>query len=466
MEFLRTGVSGKTLTCAVASIALALILFVLMAIWQLVQGLHVLGNDLLLDEIQKVRSQAVHTVGRIEQVLESDRAADLRRFGTERVGDSFLSPTPTDDGRYVYAAVVDADSTVIWHTQRNQEGKQLKREWYDSVAYGLGPDVVRTHSTVLGQGLPVYDVHVPIFVGGLDVGSYHIGLSQRWLDQWSAEARSEYRLLRFLWIGLVIALAAVAGTALYLLSRQILVLQKAVTETYLRAASELGRLAAGLAHEIRNPLHALRLNVHAFRRTQQDQGALEPAEITRMLDESAREIDRVDKLLQQLINFASPAEPRVEAFNLNVELAGVVDFLGEELRRGNIEIRLVVPRGPVNVRMDPARLRQIMLNLLHNARDAMPDGGRIDVELTRRDTHAEIVVADEGTGIADSDLPHIFEPFFTTSDDGTGLGLALVKRFVEEMGGEIACEVNQPHGMRFRVRLQEVGTRVQGGACA
>lgn len=86
------------------------------------------------------------------------------------------------------------------------------------------------------------------------------------------------------------------------------------------------------------------------------------------------------------------------------------------------------------------------------------------MQLTRQDSHVEIAVADEGSGIADADLPHIFEPFFTTSDAGTGLGLALVKRFVREAGGDITCETNDPHGTRFCVRLTAAaGVKYHGG---
>jgi two-component system sensor histidine kinase HydH len=280
-------------------------------------------------------------------------------------------------------------------------------------------------------------------------------LNQALFGQRLGETKTTLLSGRSLWFAVILFVTIAAAASLVAGSRRMRRLQQTVTDTYMQAASELGRLAAGLAHEIRNPLHALRLNLHAFSRTRQDPTALEPAEINRMLEQSACEIDRIDKLLHQLIDFATPSEPRAEAFNMSAELDGVIDFIRQELRRSRVDVHLELPRVPISVCMDPARLRQIMLNLLHNARDSMPDGGRIEVIVSRRDTHVEILVVDQGCGIAEADRPHIFEPFFSSSDDGTGLGLALVKRFVQEAGGDIHCEANQPEGTRFRIRLAE-----------
>ncbi|MCH5374345.1 MAG: ATP-binding protein [Planctomycetes bacterium] len=453
---LRAGAFRNKFWLANVTIALSLVLLLTLTVWQSVADLHSLRNDLLREEILVVRAEAVRTAARVEQSLKSVGDANLDDLGKTAEALAWLrKDVDRRDVRYPYAAIVDSGGTVVWHTDPSQRGKHLRREWYESVAYEVGTDVVRTRSPVLSTGVLAYDVHVPILANGEEVGTYHIGLSQAWFAQRFADAKRQFLLERSLSVGAVFLVVVAAAASLYAISRRTQMLKTTVTRTYMRAASELGRLAAGLAHEIRNPLQALRLNLHTFRRTQQDSQMLEPAEIARMLDQSSAEIDRIDTLLSQLINFATPAKPRAEAFSLNSELEGVVDFISQELRRSDIDVHVDLPKSPVSIRMDRARLRQIMLNLLHNARDSMPDGGRIDVAITRKDPHVEIVVSDQGGGIAEADLPHIFEPFFTTSVDGSGLGLALVKRFVEEAGGEICCEANQPHGTRFRVRLTE-----------
>jgi signal transduction histidine kinase len=459
MEPVRSVITRTALAIAVSAIALALVLLPLVTVWWFVSDLNTLRYDLLRKEIHAMRSITERSAGHFEQLLESDPDAALGDVVLLQRLKPFLPHT--DDGqapRYAYAAVVGDDGVILSHTDPDRRGRQLGRDWYDRVLYPLGTDVRRTRSQALTGGLPAYDVYAQILVHGDKAGSYHLGLGQRWFDTWTAGARRDFLVRRSLGTGAVWLVAAAAAVSLYYLTRRVLVLRRAVTETYMRAASELGRLSAGLAHEIRNPLHALRLNLHAFQRTQQDRDALEPQEITRMLAESSTEIDRIDHLLRQLINFATPGEASSQTFNLNSELEGVVDFIGQELQRSNVQVHLSVPRYPVSVRMDSARLRQIMLNLLHNARDSMPEGGPIHVNLTRKNGQVEIAVADQGRGIAEADLPHIYEPFFTTSDDGTGMGLALVRRFVQEVGGDVRCEANQPRGTRFRIRLAEAAS--------
>ncbi len=457
-------VSRKTCHLASGMIVVALVVLSAVTLDLFLAYLRSRQRDLLLDELQEVRAQAVRTVGRVEQFLEARSKADWDDLAEAGLLDAAQQWVARDPARYAYAAVVDVGGVLRWHTDRQQWGEQLGREWYESLARDLGVDVVRTRDEILAGGRAVYDLRVPIVHDSRSVGSYHLGLSlDGFAERWMHERRGI--LIRYATraVAMVLVFAA-AMWSLYFLSTRLLRLQKMATRAYMRAAAELGRLAAGLAHEIRNPLHAVRLNLHAFRRAQQDPGTLEPAEVARMLQQSSQEIDRIDRLLGQLIHFASPDDPRVEGFNLNAELEGIIDFISQELRRSNVEIQLDLPKSPASVRMDRARLRQIMLNLLHNARDAMPEGGRIGVRVMREDSRVRILVSDEGCGIAEADRPHVFEPFFTASTDGTGLGLALVKRFVEEAGGQIRCHPNTPRGTQFVIRLSEASHSASTGS--
>ncbi|TVS19909.1 MAG: sensor histidine kinase [Planctomycetaceae bacterium] len=454
MDFLPSEVSRKSVVLACTTIAVGLVVLSTVTLTLFLAGLRSEQHDRLLDEIQEMRTQAARTARRIEHILESQGLTDLGDLADAGLLDAVDEWGGGDPARHAYAAVVDAQGILQWHTDARQRGKQLKRDWYESMVPDLGVDVVRTQDETLAAGRLVYDLRAPITRDGRYAGSYHIGLSlEGFAERWMRE-RSHFLSRHAPWIAIIILVIAAAVWSLYFLTVRLLSLQEMVTQTYMRAAEELGRLAAGLAHEIRNPLHALRLNLHAFRRVQQDAQALEPAEVTRMLEQSVEEIDRIDRLLGQLSHFTTPDEPRAEAFNLNAELEGIVDFISQELRRSNVEVQLDLPKSPASVHMDRAQLRQIMLNLLHNARDSMPDGGRIDVRLVRKTTQVEILVADQGRGISAADRPHVFEPFYSTSDDGTGLGLALVKRFVEDAGGQIQCHANTPQGTQFLIRLR------------
>jgi two-component system, sporulation sensor kinase D len=122
-----------------------------------------------------------------------------------------------------------------------------------------------------------------------------------------------------------------------------------------------------------------------------------------------------------------------------------------------------MPDTPAVIHIDRDRLRQVMLNLLNNAQDAVRSGGTISLVLTSEDGYADLSVSDTGPGIPPEDHERVFEPFYTTKDQGCGLGLALVKRFTEEAGGTATCEASEGRGARFRVRLPETSSSQRRG---
>jgi signal transduction histidine kinase len=284
-----------------------------------------------------------------------------------------------------------------------------------------------------------------------------VGRLERDLEaqEYSADQQSRFLRQRAILLGSVSLIVLLAAAALYYIATHSIFLRRAVSSAHLERNAEISRLAAGLAHEIRNPLYAIRLNLHTFQRSQREGSELEPDEMKRMLEQSGREIDRIDQLMRELVGFATPEEPRDEVIDLTSELQGIVDFIDQEMVRSGVEVSTELPRRGVLVRFDSGRLRQIMLNLLQNAADASQANGRVAVVVKVRSGNAEITVTDNGRGVLDADRKRIFEPFFTTKSDGTGLGLALVKRFVEQADGEIHCENNPIGGTIFRIRLHE-----------
>jgi PAS domain S-box-containing protein len=238
----------------------------------------------------------------------------------------------------------------------------------------------------------------------------------------------------------------------------------AASEDRLRQGAKMeavGRLAGGLAHDFNNQLHALRGFVGYAAR---DTGIGEQAR--QDLLEVQRAVDRMADLTRQLLAFSRQQILRPEVLDLDQAIGD-----GEELIRrligSQIEFGLVPAAGAKWVRVDRAQLQQILLNLCINARDAMPEGGRLEVrtsvgrlsdEESARSGGAggefvRLVVADTGTGIPAEDLPRIFEPFFTTKEvgQGTGLGLATVHGIVAQSGGYIWADSERGRGTRFTV---------------
>jgi two-component system sensor histidine kinase HydH len=214
--------------------------------------------------------------------------------------------------------------------------------------------------------------------------------------------------------------------------------------------SALGTLAAGLAHEIRNPLNAahLQLTLAQRRLTRADgpdvAGALSSAALV------GAEMQRLAALVEEFLHFARPQPLRLEPAELRSLAAGVLELLAGDAAQRGIELTLVAG-ADVPARVDAERLRQVLINLIRNSTEACATGGHVRV-LVGTDVDAPwIEVTDDGVGLADPGAP-IFEPFFTTKAQGTGLGLSIVHRIVTDHGGRVTVQ-SIPGDTRFRVIL-------------
>lgn len=215
----------------------------------------------------------------------------------------------------------------------------------------------------------------------------------------------------------------------------------------------LGQLTATVAHELRNPLATIRTSVFSLRSRIQD-GAGEAQTTLRRID---RNIVRCDRIISELLDFSANQEPHLETVDLNRCIAAwVEDYEASEGTR----LRLAISDGAVTVRIDQDRLHQVLVNLLDNASQALeetPGRGRRDAEIAVR-TRIEggrfvLEVADDGPGIPDDVLPRIFEPLFSTKGFGVGLGLPLVKKIIDQHGGDIEVVTGVGDGTTFRVHL-------------
>jgi two-component system sensor histidine kinase PilS (NtrC family) len=234
----------------------------------------------------------------------------------------------------------------------------------------------------------------------------------------------------------------------------------------------VGRLSASIAHEIRNPLAAISGSIQMLSRRME---ALEPAgEARQLMDIVLRETDRLNRLVTDFLHYARPGPPRRESLRV-AELIAEVGKMFEAARPEAVRLEVDVP-ADLSVSADAAQLRQVLWNLVLNACQAMPSGGRLRIsarpaaepepqggsregrrEVAEKSCGVEISVADEGIGIAPEVMERIFDPFFTTRREGSGLGLATVHRIVEEHGGSIRVESAPGKGTSVRVRLPGEG---------
>ena len=210
----------------------------------------------------------------------------------------------------------------------------------------------------------------------------------------------------------------------------------------------VGQLAAGLAHEIRHPLASIEGAVNVLANPDSPDDL--QSEFRGIIKKECR---RLGGLVTELLDFARPRETRLRRLDVAAIVDDVVRLARSSPATSKVRIETELPRSLPAVECDEEQIKQVLLNLVMNAAQAMPDGGRIDVSASQQGGSVDLIVADDGPGIAEEMRARIFDPFFTTRESGTGLGLAVVQQIVSQHGGQIEVEQNGAKGARFVVRI-------------
>jgi two-component system sensor histidine kinase PilS (NtrC family) len=218
----------------------------------------------------------------------------------------------------------------------------------------------------------------------------------------------------------------------------------------------LGELSARMAHEIRNPLAAMTGSVQMLA----EQGSSGDSD-GHLMAIVLRESGRLNKLISEFLAYARPTAPQKTMIDLRSLAEDLCLLLKSDSRFAAIEILNQVP-AHISLQADHGQISQVLLNLLHNSADAMPDGGRVVVDADflmngsegfRKSPVVRITVTDSGKGIDPQASRHIFEPFWTTKSEGTGLGLAIIYRIIEAHGGTVNVESPPTGGCRFTILM-------------
>lgn len=213
-----------------------------------------------------------------------------------------------------------------------------------------------------------------------------------------------------------------------------------------------GQLAAGAAHEIRNPLASIRSTIQYLRGRLT--GDSESADMMGML---VKEADRIETIVKGMLSFARPDEPKLAVTNLADVATQVVSLLQPTAHKAKVKIETHFPRQDAEILADKNQLGQVFLNLLLNAVQAMPDGGLLSIRVVARGSAGvdgwQVEIVDTGSGIPDEQLESIFDPFYTTRKKGTGLGLSISHSIIRSHGGRIDVESAVGKGTRVIVRF-------------
>jgi signal transduction histidine kinase len=243
------------------------------------------------------------------------------------------------------------------------------------------------------------------------------------------------------------------------------------TLNYSRKLAALGRLMAGVAHEVKNPLNAMTIHLELLKnkiaRTMapavaaagrgggfaaRDVAAAPPAsDISKHVDIIAAEIQRLDQVLNGFLRFARPDELKLQPVHLSAVVSDVVTTMTPEADARRIHLKHDCPRDLPEINADPAMIRQALLNLALNACQAMQEGGTLRISCHSAGRRVQIDVEDTGVGIAPENLQKIFDLYFTTKERGSGIGLSMVYRIVQLHDGEVEVQSTPGRGTRFRL---------------
>jgi two-component system NtrC family sensor kinase len=264
----------------------------------------------------------------------------------------------------------------------------------------------------------------------------------------------------FLAISVVVILVLIPGTSASLVAR--------VREADIRRARSLqgiqhtekmasiGRLAAGVAHEVNNPLAIINQKTGLAKDiVSLSEDFPEREEFSAILDSILSSVNRCSTITRRLLGFAKRMETYAESIELDFLIQEVLGFLEMELGYRNISVRTNVEERLPPITSDRGQLQQVFLNIINNAIDELDYGGEIEISITQSENGTvEVTISDNGGGISQEDLKHIFEPFFTTKKEyGTGLGLSITYGIVENLGGRIRVESAIDRGTSFVVVL-------------
>lgn len=216
---------------------------------------------------------------------------------------------------------------------------------------------------------------------------------------------------------------------------------------------EVGQMVGGLAHEIKNPLSTINVNLQLLAEDLQRQNDELHQRWLRRLQNVQHETGRLKSILDDFLRFAGKFELSPAVIDLRLPMEELADFFAPQAQAAKVIMRTALPEAPVRANVDTSLLKQALLNLMLNAVQAMPEGGELLVRLSSHRASAIIEVIDTGVGIAAGDLPKVFQAYYSTKQGGTGLGLPMTRRIIQEHDGTVRVESEPGKGTRFVIHL-------------
>ncbi len=225
--------------------------------------------------------------------------------------------------------------------------------------------------------------------------------------------------------------------------------------------SALNMLAAGVAHEIGNPLNSLNIHLQLMQRNLRNLPPKTRAALDESVNVARSEVARLDNIITQFLRAIRPQALELQASDINAVVDEALQFLGAEIQERDILLEKRLSHSLPLLQLDRDQFKQAFYNICRNAFQAMKSGGILHIETSQDSENVKIVFADSGGGIAPENITRIFEPYFTTKSDGNGLGLLIVRRIVRAHGGEVILESAPGRGLTVTILLPRADRRVR-----
>ena len=359
-------------------------------------------------------------------------------------------------------ALLDRDLTVLASSDASAVGRQEEDAFLREVWQTAG---VRGRRLTRPDGREIYEVVKPFALEQKQVGLVRLDLSTEGIAGVARQAQQS-----ILWYSLgLLAVGIVGAVAIFWLQARHLAERRVLEDAVAREQrlSAVGNLAAGVAHEIRNPLNAISIGLQRLRKEFAPSPAGARAEYDRFAEIMQAEVGRLNTIVDRFLSLARPSRLSLTEEPLAKVLEELVALFASQASAQTVRIETDLTLGEARVRMDRQQLTHAFMNVMLNAIQAMPGGGTLRVraavlplERAAVSGHAsagvrmaQVAISDSGPGIAPEDQDRIFEPYFTTKEGGTGLGLALTHKIVREHAGDIRVESRVGSGATFIITL-------------
>ncbi len=220
-------------------------------------------------------------------------------------------------------------------------------------------------------------------------------------------------------------------------------------------------LAAGVAHEIGNPLNSLDIHLQLIEREARKLDGAKGAELQESVEVARAEINRLDSIITQFLRAIRPTRPQLRPENINTIVEEAVRFFALEIKDRDVVVEQELRSDLPLLELDRDQMKQAFYNVIKNSFEAMKSRGILRIRTDLDESHVIVRFTDTGGGISAENLSRVFEPYFTTKTSGTGLGLLIVRRIVREHGGELSIESSEGKGLTLTIRLPHIDRRVR-----